>query len=140
MSSDQTIVKVECAGQLDAWMKKPGPRVSAGEFEALKHARSLRVPVPTAHGYVPEAHAISMEYIEGDCLENVWPTMSEGEKISIAQQLGHAMSLMRSRQQTDIRIGVLDNLARDCRRYGDYTSDPFTDEASFSAFILDLYT
>ena len=52
-----------------------------------------------------------MEYVEGDCLENIWPNMSEGEKISIAQQLGHAISLMRSGQRTEPLIGAIDNLA-----------------------------
>ena len=81
-----------------------------------------------------------MEHVEGDCLENVWPNMSEDEKISIAQQLGRAISLMRSGQQTETLIGAIDGLARDCRRYGDYTGGPFTDEESFNTFVLDLYT
>lgn len=82
-----------------------------------------------------------MDYVEGDCLENVWPNMSEDEKISIAQQLGCAVSFMRSSQQTEtLIVGAIDSLARDCRRYGDYTGGPFTDEKSFNTFVLDLYT
>jgi aminoglycoside phosphotransferase (APT) family kinase protein len=121
-------------------MKKSGPRVRAGEFEALKHAQSLGVPVPIAHQFISEEQTIYMEHVEGDCLETVWPNMSEDEKKSIAQQLGQAITLMRSSRQNGILIGAIDGLARDCRRYGDYVGGPFTEEESFNAFVLDLYT
>lgn len=80
-----------------------------------------------------------MECVQGDCLESVWPSMSEDGKMSIAWQLGQAISLMRSSQQPKLLIGAINGLARDCRRYGDYTGGPFTDEALFNTFILDLY-
>jgi len=121
-------------------MKKSGTRVRAGEFVALKHARSLGVPVPIAHEYIPEEQTIFMEHVEDDCREDVWPNMSEDEKISIAQQLGRAVTLMRSSRQTETLIGAIDGLARDCRRYSDYAGGPFADEESFNASVLDLYT
>ena len=111
-----------------------------GEFEALKHARSLGVPVPTALEYLPERQTIYMEYVEGDCLESVWPSMTEDEKKTVAQQLGQSLSLMRSTRQTEVLIGAIRGLARDCRRYGDYTGGPFTDIQSFNTFVLDFYT
>lgn len=47
---------------------------------------------------------------------------------------------MRSSRQSEVLVGALNGLARDCRRYGDYTGGPFTDEPAFNELILDLYT
>ena len=123
-SSDYASEQAECACQPDGRMEKYGPRVRTGELEALKHAQSLGVPVPIALDYIPERQTIYMEYVEGDCLESVWASMSEDEKKSIAQQLGQAISLMRSSRQTGVLIGAIRGLARDCRRYGDHTGWP----------------
>jgi thiamine kinase-like enzyme len=81
-----------------------------------------------------------MQCIDGECLESVWPSMSEDKKVFIAQQLGQAISLMRSSRQNKVLIGAMNGSARDCRRFSDYTGGPFADEASFNTFILDLYT
>lgn len=118
---------------------KSGPRVRLEEVEALKYARQIGLPVPSVHEFSAEKNVILMDFIEGDSLENVWPTLSESEKESLAKQLRQFISSMRSAHQEEIRIGSINGLARDCRRYGDYTGGPFTDETAFNAFILNLY-
>jgi hypothetical protein len=109
------------------------------KFEALKHAQSLGLPVPTVHEFSPESQTISMDFIEGDTLEFVWPTVSESDKDSIARQLGQFISSMRSSCQDAYYIGAINDPARDCRRFSDYTGGPFTDEAEFNAFVCNLY-
>lgn len=109
------------------------------EFEALKHARHLGLPVPTAFEYSPDTRTIWMEFVEGETLESTWPDLSEDDKKSIAQQLGHLISLMRADRQDHVSIGNINGPARDCRRYKDYTGGPFTDEKDFNDFLLNLY-
>jgi tRNA A-37 threonylcarbamoyl transferase component Bud32 len=54
--------------------------VRAEEFEDLNYARSIGLPVPAAHEFLPEEQTILMDFVEGDTLESVWPTLSESEK------------------------------------------------------------
>lgn len=109
------------------------------KFEALKYAHGLGIPVPLAYEFSPETRTIWMEYVESDPLEEVWPKMSPDDKTSIAQQLRSIISKLRSERPENIFIGAINAVARDCRRFSDYTDGPFTNEASFNAFILDLY-
>lgn len=118
---------------------KSGPRVRDEEFEALKYARHLGLPVPTAYEFAPDTRTIYMDFVEGETLESVWPALSEDEKKSFARQLGRLVSLMREGRQDRVLIGNIDGPARDCRRYKDYTGGPFTDERDFNAFLLNLY-
>lgn len=120
-------------------MKKSGPRVRVEEFEALKHARTLGVPVPAVHEFSSETRTILMDFVEGASLESVWPTMSESEKKSIARKLGRFISLMRSDRQAETYIGSINGPVHDCRRFGDCTGGPFTDETAFNDFILNLF-
>jgi tRNA A-37 threonylcarbamoyl transferase component Bud32 len=103
-SSDGSTGRTTCLREPDDWLKKSGLRVRAEEFEALKYARSLGLPVPTAHKFLPEEQTILMDFVEGDTLESVWPTMSESEKESIARQLGRFISSMRSSRQAEFYI------------------------------------
>lgn len=80
-----------------------------------------------------------MDHVEGETLEDLWPTMSEDEKKSIARQLGRFISLMRSDGQQEVSIGSIDGPALDRRHFQDYTGGPFTNEADFNAFLFNLY-
>lgn len=119
---------------------KCGPRVRAEEFEALRHAQQLGVPVPTVSEFSSDARTIRMEYVEGELLEDVWPTLSDCEKIAYAQQLGRCISLMRSDRQEKIPIGGINGPAHDCRAYDSHTGGPFANETDFNSFVLNLYT
>lgn len=110
-----------------------------GEFEALKYAQQLGVPVPTAYGFCSETKTISMEFIEGDSLEIVWSTLSSTEKESIARQLGRIVSLMRLGRQETSHIGSANGPVHDLRTYSSYSGGPFIDEKAFNDFVLDLF-
>jgi serine/threonine protein kinase len=138
-SSNASTGRTNCSRQPDGRLKKSGPRVRAEEFEDLKYARSIGLPVPAAHEFLPEEQTILMDFVEGDTLESVWPTLSESEKESIARQLGQFISSMRSGRQDEVYIGAINGPARDCRRFSDYTGGPFTDETSFNAFVCNIY-
>jgi aminoglycoside phosphotransferase (APT) family kinase protein len=138
-SSNASTGRTNCSRQPDGRLKKSGPRVRAEEFEDLNYARSIGLPVPAAHEFLPEEQTILMDFVEGDTLESVWPTLSESEKESIARQLGQFISSMRSGRQDEVYIGAINGPARDCRRFSDYTGGPFTDETSFNAFVCNLY-
>jgi hypothetical protein len=78
-SSNASKAETSCSRQPDGRLEKSGPRVRVKEFEALKHARRLGPPVPTVHEFLPEEQTISLDFVEGDTLESVWPTLSESE-------------------------------------------------------------
>lgn len=134
-----TLGRTTCSRDTDGRLKKSGPRVRDEEFEALKHARHLGLPVPTAHEYSPDTRTIWMDFVEGETLESIWPDLSEDDKKSIARQLRDFISLMRADRQDHISIGNINGPARDCRRYKDYAGGPFTDEKDFNDFLLNLY-
>jgi aminoglycoside phosphotransferase (APT) family kinase protein len=80
-----------------------------------------------------------MDYVEGSCLEDVWPDMSIDQRLSIARQLRCILSTMRAAPPaTSNLIGGCNGPARDCRYISDYTGGPFESEAEFNEFILNL--
>lgn len=81
-----------------------------------------------------------MEFIEGDVLESVWPTLSAAGKESIARQLGRIVSLMRLGRQETFRIGSINGPVHDLRTYSSYSGGPFADEKAFNDFVLDLFS
>lgn len=142
MDPFNTIIKCTVTCQPDGTVLKSGPRVRMGEAEALKLAHSLGLPVPAVHQVrtVTEEHVeISMDFVQGDVLEAVWPSMTEAEKLQIAQQLGQMISLLRSASQSQFHIGSCGGPAFDCRRRLEYSGGPFDIESDFNHFLLDLY-
>ena len=120
---------------------KSGSRVRIEEAEALKLAHGLQLPVPRVYEVCSSTDGaqISMDLIDGESLESVWPSMSVEQKKNIAQQLREIVSTMRSAPQAQFTIGACGGSARDCRRYSEYTGGPFETEADFNKFVLDLY-
>ncbi|TPX11419.1 uncharacterized protein E0L32_007838 [Thyridium curvatum] len=70
--------------------KKSGKRICLQEADALRIAEEAGLPVPHVHHVEMTADGknhISMDYIEGQVLSEVWPTYSEVQKRAIIQQL-----------------------------------------------------
>ena len=80
-----------------------------------------------------------MEFIEGDSLEIVWPTLSATEKESIARQLGHIISLMRLGRHETFHIGSVNGPVHDSRAHSSYSGGPFADEKAFNDFVLNSF-
>ncbi|KAK0612692.1 hypothetical protein DIS24_g12020 [Lasiodiplodia hormozganensis] len=87
-----------------------------------------------------------MDYIEGDCLEDVWPDMSPEQKKGIALELKEILIRMRKYVSEDgeewdieppegVGIGV-HGLVRDLRRHDSKTGFHCEDEATFNEFLL----
>ncbi|KAK5175653.1 uncharacterized protein LTR77_000792 [Saxophila tyrrhenica] len=79
---------------------KYGCRVNIGEAHALKFGRELQMPVPVVHetrSLREGGIEICMDFIPGQPLEDIWPTMSAEQKTSIALQLRQIVTTMRSR-------------------------------------------
>lgn len=121
---------------------KTGRRVTLDESTAMKMGIELGLPVPRVNeaGTAYDEVFIQMDYIPGDCLDTVWPSMTEKEKKSICEQLRAILTSMRSIPwRTNVVGSCLGGAARDCRQYNDYHGGPYRDEETFnSAFYFDL--
>lgn len=80
-----------------------------------------------------------MEFVEGDSLESVWPTMSAPDKESVARQLGRIISSLRSGRQESFSIGAINGPVHECRTYSTHSGGPFTDEKAFNDSTLNLF-
>lgn len=110
------------------------------ESKALVFASNLQLPVPNVLEAVVRngSTSILMDYIDGECLEDIWPQMSTEEKMGIAQQLRRIISAMRAVSPSQQTIGGCEGPVHDCRQFSDYSGGPFHNEADFNNFILDL--
>lgn len=126
----------------DNTVVKSGRRIHLDERYALDLAAQLHLPVPrvyesecTSNGEV----RIRMDFVGGQGLDVVWPSMSAEEKLDICHQLRGILRTMRS---IDSQTGVIGScnggIVRDCRTMDQYTGGPFPDEAAFNTFVLDL--
>ncbi|KAM0714212.1 hypothetical protein Q7P37_009999 [Cladosporium fusiforme] len=121
LAAAHSIEGTRCTHEPGGPFKKSSSRVRLEEFEALKYARQLNVPVPATYEVCADTKTISMEYVEGDSLEDVWPAMSDTEKESVARQLGRIISLMGLCRQENFYIGSINGPAHDLRTYSDYS-------------------
>lgn len=121
---------------------KTGLNVFKEEGFALRVAHQLGLPVPAVHNISTTTEGvceIHMDFVDGECLEDAWPSLSSDERISIAKQLGDVISKMQAATPpSDFLIGGCGGPARDCRYIGTYTGGPFQDEDRFNDFILEL--
>ncbi|KAL1385281.1 kinase-like domain-containing protein [Phyllosticta capitalensis] len=127
---------------------KYGREVKNCEREALAYASSLNLPVPRLHDDLPNPDAdgnnvcIWMDYVDGDVLEHMWPSMTAEQKLDIAKQLRDILSVMRRQKSTTGKIescggGELTDL----RTYSSHSGGPFSNEAAFQQWHVDsLYT
>ena len=120
---------------------KTGDSVRLAEVAAMNLVREkTSIPVPEVYNaYTDPATGhvrIVMEFIEGDCLADVWDTFSTEQKQQVTEQLRDFLS-----QLHDIResfVGSVDGTAcadplfdEDIGAYG-----PYKDEASFNEGII----
>ncbi|KAL2693329.1 kinase-like domain-containing protein [Phyllosticta citricarpa] len=132
---------------------KYGTSVTNAERFALAHANTLNIPVPRLHDDLPapatdnngqptnlgsEGVAIWMDYVPGDLLEDVWPTMTDAQKMDIAMQLRAILDEMRRQTSPTGVIAACDGgKLTDRRTYIPEEGGPFADEAAFNDFQID---
>lgn len=121
---------------------KFGRRVTETERDALKLLEPLQLPIPRVLGFkhLPKDEVrLEMNYIEGEPLDKVWPTLSSPQKKDIAHQLRRILVAIRSLEPDSATIGSCNGgPVRDCRRISEYVGGPFADEQSFNEFVFDL--
>lgn len=119
---------------------KSGSRVLGEEGRALQFAHSLHLPVPEVHELrsLDKGTSILMEFVDGECLEEAWPSMDSKQKQSIAEQIRDIITTMRQATPTQDTIGACGGPARDCRQFSDYYGGPFNNEADFNKYVLDF--
>ncbi|OBT47178.1 hypothetical protein VE00_03455 [Pseudogymnoascus sp. WSF 3629] len=126
----------------DQTVVKSGEAIKIEESHALRLAEQLHLPVPHVHEAqtTPDGGAsIRMDYIPGDNLKDVWPSMTPDQKHDIAIQLRDIIDKMRSLPSESNAIRSCSGGGiRDLRSYFDYSGGPFPDEESFNSFVLDF--
>ena len=78
---------------------KWGKSITAHEADALRLAERLRLPAPRVHSVERDERGnmrITMDYVEGDVLEDMWPNLTDREKKGIARQLRAILYAMRA--------------------------------------------
>ncbi|KAJ4988693.1 phosphotransferase [Stagonosporopsis vannaccii] len=120
---------------------KTGDCVRLAEAEAMKLVREkTTIPVPKVHNaYINDATGyplIVMDFIEGECLADVWDGFDDGQKEEIIFQLRHYFSQLREIKGTF--IGSVDGTACEDQLFTDVPSafGPYKDEAAFNEGII----
>jgi aminoglycoside phosphotransferase (APT) family kinase protein len=126
----------------DDTVVKSGRRIHLEEKDALDLAAELNIPAPRVHeaSTAPDGIvSIRMDFIEGESLEELWPTMSEEERQDICRQLREILVAMQSAKSNTGVIGSCKGgQFRECRRMGEYTGGPYQDEAGFNKYIANV--
>jgi aminoglycoside phosphotransferase (APT) family kinase protein len=74
----------------------------ASEVATIEYLRSSGLPVPKIYGYSPDSNNaartayISMEFVQGSKLSDIWRSLSDQEVISVVRKLTHLESWMMS--------------------------------------------
>lgn len=130
---------------------KYGRHVKASEREALAYAGSLNLRVPRLHDDLPNLNTgtrtdehgdsgicIWMDYVDGDILQDVWPSMTAEQKLDIAIQLRDILSTMRQQTSTTGMIEACGGETLSDRRvYNSLRGGPFADEAAFNSWQIE---
>ena len=124
----------------DGTARKTGTDICLEEAEALWFAKSIGIPAPHVHtvGSTPDGRRhISMEYIAGDTLSQVWMSFSEGQKRDVARQLQGILGVMRSVKPPETYIGAYAaGQIRDSRVHDTYTAPSCRDEIEFNDYLI----
>lgn len=121
-------------------VRKSGKFVKLQEAIALRIAEEAGLPVPHVHGTETAADGknhISMDYIEGQPLSDVWLGLSAGQKQEIARQLRDILLAMRALPPPETSIGdCAGGHVLDTRLYFTHTGPPCRDEQGLNDFLL----
>lgn len=100
----------------------------------MQFAHSLQLPVPAVHEISESGKqtSILMDFVDGECLEEVWPTMNIEEKQSVAEQVRDIITVMRKATPFQTSIGAFDGPAHDCHQFLDYQGGPFEKISTFN--------
>ncbi|XWX02352.1 hypothetical protein V2A60_010389 [Cordyceps javanica] len=122
----------------DKTVVKSGPFISLGEAEALKVAPGAGLPVPSLYGVSSTNGTVEirMSYIQGQTLEELWPSMSGEQRKNVAGQLHEIVKRMRELEPPPDCIGCCDGTGiRDTRVRFTYHGPICTSEAQFNAYF-----
>lgn len=119
---------------------KSGSRMFDEERRALQFASSLHVPVPALReaSTSDESSMIRMDFVDGDCLEDIWTSLDGNQKQSIAEQIRDIVTRMRQATPTQSTIGTFGGPVLLQRAWSVDSGGPFNTEAEFNDFVLDL--
>lgn len=118
------------------------------EAAALNLAAELGLPTPRVHEIKETGKnvdgadevTIRMDFVEGQTLEKVWPTLSVEEKRDYCRQLRGILERMRQAEWPGTLIGSCDGrVVFDPRLYGVKVGEPFHTEEELNKFILDVH-
>ncbi|KAL5351504.1 hypothetical protein ACLOAV_003363 [Pseudogymnoascus australis] len=121
---------------------KSGTKIHLDEKDALDLAAELNIPAPRVHEASIASDGvvnIRMDSVEGENLEDLWPSMPEEDRQDICRQLRVILTTMQSVKS---RAGVIGSCNggpfRECRRMGEYKGGPFHNEAGFNNYVTKL--
>lgn len=120
--------------------KKSGKSICLQEADALRVAESAGLPVPHVHSAETTSDGknhISMDYIKGQVLSDIWAGLSGEEKKAISSQLRDILVIMRSIPAPEAHIGgCAGEKVRDTRIYSTHTAPSCNGEKEFNDYLL----
>ncbi|OAA78873.1 Protein kinase-like domain protein [Akanthomyces lecanii RCEF 1005] len=117
---------------------KSGAEIRPAEAAALRFASGAGIPAPLLHDVFTDNGivAIRMEYVPGQTLDKLWPSMSLGQKRNIADQLHQILKQMRELEPPPNYIGCCDGTGiRDTRVRFTYYGPVCNDEVQFNEYL-----
>ncbi|OAA36782.1 Protein kinase-like domain protein [Beauveria brongniartii RCEF 3172] len=118
---------------------KSGRCLDPAEADALKVANGANIPSPRLHSVLSQPHLleIRMDYVPGQTLEELWPSMSTDEKKSAATQLRGIIQQMQAIEPPPNYIGRCNGTGvRDTRVRITYDGPVCKDEAEFNEYLI----
>ncbi|PMB73316.1 hypothetical protein BM221_000737 [Beauveria bassiana] len=118
---------------------KSGRYLDPNEADGLKVANEANIPSPRLHNVIrqPRQLEISMDYVPGQTLEELWPNMSTDEKKSAATQLREIIEQMQAIEPPPNYIGRCSGTGvRDTRGRFTYDGPVCKDEAEFNEYLI----
>ncbi|KAM0666490.1 hypothetical protein MY8738_005680 [Beauveria namnaoensis] len=118
---------------------KSGRYLDPAEAEGLKVANEANIPSPRLHNVIrqPRQLEISMDYVPGQTLEELWPNMSADEKKSAATQLREIIEQMQAIEPPPNYIGRCSGTGvRDTRARMTYDGPVCKDETEFNEYLI----
>ena len=120
--------------------RKSGRGIELGEADALRVAEGFGLPVPHVHYAETTPDGVGhiwMDYVPGDTLSEIWPSLSEDQKMDMARQTRAILEHMRSIPPPEAHIGSCEGGGvLDMRNYTTHSAPACRDEKEFNDFLL----